>query len=191
MALHAGGTAEELRRAGADPNRLLIVEASDGYPRTFGHGDHRHALHVDEIDILSIAVGVQTEVTLTALPGQTLRGTVTEIGTATNQQGVVTFPVSVQLEVPEGLELLEGLSATASIVTSEIRNVLLVPSAAIQGNFIQPFVRVATGSEVEERSVELGAADDFWVVVIAGLVEGEQVAIEADGVAQALNEAHV
>ena len=52
LALHAGGTAEELRRAGADPNRLLIVEASDGYPRTFGHGDHRHALHVDEIDIL-------------------------------------------------------------------------------------------------------------------------------------------
>ncbi|QFS93161.1 Succinyl-CoA:coenzyme A transferase [Mycobacterium sp. THAF192] len=52
LALHAGGTTEELRRAGADPNRLLIVEASDGYPRTFGHGDHRHALHVDEIDIL-------------------------------------------------------------------------------------------------------------------------------------------
>ncbi len=134
---------------------------------------------VDEIDILSIAVGVQAEVTLTALPGQTLHGTVTEIGTATNQQGVVTFPVSVQLDVPEGLELLEGLSATASIVTSEIRNVLLVPSAAIQGNFIQPFVRVATGSEVEERSVELGAADDFWVVVTAGLVEGEQVAMPA------------
>ena len=52
LALHAGGTTQELRRAGADPNRLLIVEASDGYPRTFGHGDHRHALHVDEIDIL-------------------------------------------------------------------------------------------------------------------------------------------
>lgn len=52
LALHAGGTTDELRRAGADPDRLLIVEASDGYPRTFGHGDHRHALHVDEIDIL-------------------------------------------------------------------------------------------------------------------------------------------
>jgi HlyD family secretion protein len=132
---------------------------------------------VDEIDILSIAVGVQAEVTLSALPGQTLRGTVTEIGTPTNQQGVVTFPVSVQLDVPDGLVLLEGLTATASIVTSQIRNVLLVPNAAIQGSFIQPFVRVSAGGVVVERQVELGAADDFWVVVTAGLVEGEQVAM--------------
>ena len=52
LSLHAGGTIGELRRAGADPDRLLIVEASDAYPRTFGLGEHRHALHVDEIDIL-------------------------------------------------------------------------------------------------------------------------------------------
>src|SRR6201991_4603725 len=52
LSLHAGGTIGELRRAGADPDRLLVVEVSDAYPRTFGHGDDRHALHVDEIDIL-------------------------------------------------------------------------------------------------------------------------------------------
>lgn len=53
LSLHAGGTVEELRRAGADPQRLLVVEVSDAYPRTFGVGDqYRHALHVDEIDVL-------------------------------------------------------------------------------------------------------------------------------------------
>src|ERR1700742_1502665 len=52
LSLHAGGTIGELRRAGADPDRLLIVEVSDSYPRTFGLGEDRHALHVDEIDIL-------------------------------------------------------------------------------------------------------------------------------------------
>ncbi|MCV7368140.1 4-hydroxybutyrate CoA-transferase [Mycolicibacterium duvalii] len=52
LSLHAGGTVTELRRAGADPDRLLIVEASEAFPVTFGHGEHRHALHVDEIDIL-------------------------------------------------------------------------------------------------------------------------------------------
>jgi acyl-CoA hydrolase len=52
LSLHAGGTIGELRRAGADQDRLLVVEVSDSYPRTFGHGEHRHALHVDEIDIL-------------------------------------------------------------------------------------------------------------------------------------------
>ena len=53
LSLHAGGTIGELHRAGADPDRLLVVEVSDAYPRTFGLGqEHRHALHIDEIDIL-------------------------------------------------------------------------------------------------------------------------------------------
>ena len=44
---------EECRRAGADPERLLIVETSAKFPRTFGIlPEHRHALHVDEIDVL-------------------------------------------------------------------------------------------------------------------------------------------
>ena len=53
LSLHAGGTIGELHRAGADPERLLVVEVSEAYPRTAGLGEeHRHALHVDEIDIL-------------------------------------------------------------------------------------------------------------------------------------------
>ena len=64
LSLHAGGTIGELRRAGGDPDRLLVVEVSDAYPRTFGYGEDRHALHVDEIDIL---VG-STDAPL-ALPG--------------------------------------------------------------------------------------------------------------------------
>ncbi|MGH3676196.1 MAG: acetyl-CoA hydrolase/transferase family protein [Mycobacterium sp.] len=52
LSLHAGGTVGALRRAGADPELLLVVEVSDAYPRTFGLGEERHALHVDEIDIL-------------------------------------------------------------------------------------------------------------------------------------------
>ncbi len=52
LSLHAGGTVTELRRAAADPARTLVVEASERFPRTFGHGDYRHAIHVDEIDLL-------------------------------------------------------------------------------------------------------------------------------------------
>ncbi len=65
LSLHAGGTIDELHRAGADPDRLLVVEVSDAYPRTFGLGEsHRHGLHVDEIDVLVHS----TEAPL-ALPG--------------------------------------------------------------------------------------------------------------------------
>jgi acyl-CoA hydrolase len=53
LSLHAGGTATEMRRAAEDPDRLLIVEACAGLPRTRGlPPEHPHALHVDEIDVL-------------------------------------------------------------------------------------------------------------------------------------------
>jgi acyl-CoA hydrolase len=64
LSLHAGGTIGELRRAGADPQRLLVVEVSDSYPRTFGLGADRHALHVDEIDVLVRSIDAPL-----ALPG--------------------------------------------------------------------------------------------------------------------------
>lgn len=54
LSLHAGGTIDQLRAAGADPERLLIVEVNEGFPRTHGLGDERHALHVDEIDVLAV-----------------------------------------------------------------------------------------------------------------------------------------
>src|SRR3954470_2894554 len=36
LSLHAGGTAKELVRAGAAPDRLLVVEVSPKFPRTLG-----------------------------------------------------------------------------------------------------------------------------------------------------------
>jgi macrolide-specific efflux system membrane fusion protein len=140
---------------------------------------------VDEIDVLSIGVGVNAAVTMSALSGQTLLGTVTEIGNPSNQQGVVTFPISVRLDMPDGLELLEGLTATASVVISEELDVLRVPTTSIQGTFLEPFVRVFTIAGVEDRPVQLGSSDDFWVVVTGGLSEGEQVAMPAPSAGQA------
>jgi len=53
LSLHAGATVEELHRAGADPDRVLMVEVSEAFPTTLGlSDDHPHRLHLDEIDVL-------------------------------------------------------------------------------------------------------------------------------------------
>lgn len=53
LSLHAGATIDEFRRAAADPDRLCLVETSESFPRTVGLApDHRHALHVDEVDVI-------------------------------------------------------------------------------------------------------------------------------------------
>lgn len=53
LSLHAGATVDEIHRAAADPDRLLIVEVSEKFPRTFGVlPQHGHRIHIDDIDIL-------------------------------------------------------------------------------------------------------------------------------------------
>jgi acyl-CoA hydrolase len=53
LSLHAGSTYKEMLRVGGDPERLLIVEVSELFPRTPGfEPDYKHALHLDQIDVL-------------------------------------------------------------------------------------------------------------------------------------------
>lgn len=53
LSLHAGASVDELHMAGADPDRLLIVEVSENFPQTFGvEPEHPHSLSLDEIDVL-------------------------------------------------------------------------------------------------------------------------------------------
>ncbi|HET9727922.1 MAG TPA: acetyl-CoA hydrolase/transferase C-terminal domain-containing protein, partial [Acidimicrobiia bacterium] len=53
LSLHAGATVDELHRAGADPDRVLIVETNPALPRTIGiPPQFPHALHVGEVDVL-------------------------------------------------------------------------------------------------------------------------------------------
>jgi len=123
-----------------------------------------------------------------ALPGQVLPGTVVEIGKAAgSSQSVVTYPVSVRIETPEGLRLVEGLSATANVVLQQEKGVLLVPNQAVGGSFAQPTVRVSSGGKVTVVPVELGISDDFWVVVRSGLSEGDQVVMETAATSASAN----
>ncbi|MDT5094931.1 MAG: hypothetical protein QOH60_4294 [Mycobacterium sp.] len=96
LSLHAGGTMGELHRAGADPDRLLVVEISDRYPRTFGLGtQHRHALHVDEIDLL-----VRSADAPLALPGG--GAPPTEIDEAIARHAVSFIPSGATLQTGIG-----------------------------------------------------------------------------------------
>jgi acyl-CoA hydrolase len=106
LSLHAGGTIKQLKAAGADPQRLLIVEVNEGYPRTFGLGDHRHALHVDEIDVL-----IRGKIGPTALPQQDFGAAAAEIAAhaarhiadgATLQTGIGAIPEAIAAQLAEG-----------------------------------------------------------------------------------------
>ena len=52
LSLHAGANGSQIRQAAADPDRMLVVEVSPAYPRTYGTGSYEHSLHLDQIDVL-------------------------------------------------------------------------------------------------------------------------------------------
>jgi acyl-CoA hydrolase len=102
LSLHAGATTRECRRAGADPERLLIVEASPNFPRTFGiPPEHRHALHVDEIDVL-----VESDREPLALPQP-------EIGEVDRK-----IAENAAALIPPGATLQTGIGAVPSTIAS-------------------------------------------------------------------------
>ena len=133
---------------------------------------------IDEIDVLFVRLGAQASVSMDAFPGQVLSAAVTDIGTqATNQQGVVSYPITVEVQT-QGLEFPEGMSAVASIIITEELNVLLVPIDALFGSFEQPELQVMNSGALESRQIVLGNTDEFWAVVEFGINEGEMVVLE-------------
>jgi len=52
LSLHHGATYDELRRAGRDPERVLIIETSPHLPRTRALDGYPNEIHVDDIDVL-------------------------------------------------------------------------------------------------------------------------------------------
>jgi acyl-CoA hydrolase len=101
LSLHAGANVEEMQRAAADPERLLIVEVSEHYPRTYGWGDHHHSFAVDEIDIL-----VESD----KGPVESEDPPPTEVDRAIADH--------VRAYVPEGATLQTGIGAVPSMVAT-------------------------------------------------------------------------
>ena len=52
LSLHNGASLEEMVRAGRDPDRLLIVEASPHFPRTHALVGHENFLDLEDIDVI-------------------------------------------------------------------------------------------------------------------------------------------
>ena len=136
---------------------------------------------VDEVDVLRVLLDAIAEVRMDALPDRAIEGKVSFIGAEANsEQGVVSYPVRVRIDLPPELKAPEGLSAVASITISEHRDVLLLPANAIRGSFTQPTVNLMVDDEVVETSVTLGDSDDFWTAVTEGVGEGDMVVVESD-----------
>jgi HlyD family secretion protein len=87
---------------------------------------------IDEADIGKVQEGQEARFSVDAFPNDNFVGKVSQVRySATVQQNVVTYTAIVDVNNPD-LKLRPGMTATASIVTGQARNVLRVPNAALR-----------------------------------------------------------
>jgi RND family efflux transporter MFP subunit len=154
---------------------------------------------VSEMDIFQVKVGGDASVQLSSIPGVSLPAKVTYISpTATIQQGVVNYKVTVEIQplevptqgevtpssplasstVPQNLQLREGLTVTVSIIVAQRTGVLLVPNGAITTRGRQTYVQVVSADgTTQERAITTGISNWQYTEVTEGLSEGEQVVV--------------
>ncbi len=131
---------------------------------------------VDELDIPKIQAGQTVDVEIDAFPGQTFTGTVVKIsGVGTVSGGVATYTVTVAVDAAQGL--MDGMTASINIVTTDIKDALLVPVEAVSTANNQNYVTLASG---QTSNVTIGASNDEYVQILSGVEEGDQVLIKRD-----------
>lgn len=159
----------------ANPNNAAIVIADPSIVEISGT--------VDEVDVLFLQVDDPASIELEALGDEPLVGSISDIAAfGESNQGVVTYPVTIQTEQPAGTQLPEGLSAVAEVVIREQNNKLLAPIQALFGSVNDPILLISNDDgTLEPRSVTLGISDDFWTVIEDGVSEGETIIMTVVG----------
>ena len=142
-------------------------------------------MSIDELDISSVEVGQEVQITADAVEGQTYTGVVTEVSVAgTTSGGITTYPVTVRIDETDGL--LPGMNVDAEIVISSADDVLAIPASAVnRGDTVlitadSPSAANALDQEAPEGyvyvAVETGVSDDSYIEILSGLQEGDTVA---------------
>lgn len=134
---------------------------------------------IDEIDIADVRIGQQAIVTLDALPGMEVSGTVTYISAAaTIEAGVVLYETTITLDNPPEA-VRDGMSATADLILEQRQDVLVVPvQAVMRGANGQDIVYLLQNDEFISRDVQTGARSGRLVEITSGVAEGDTIALE-------------
>jgi HlyD family secretion protein len=123
---------------------------------------------VSEVDINSISIGQNVEVSFDAIQTNTYTGKVTEVGqVGTVVQGAVNFTVTVELtDVDEAVK--PGMTAAVTIFVKEIKDVLVVPNRAVRVNDGQRVVYILKDNVPSPVKIQLGSTSDTHSEVIGG-----------------------
>lgn len=136
-------------------------------------------IDVAEVDIVHIEQGQDATVEIDALLGQYFEGTVDYIApSSSSSDGIITYPVTIQLADTDGEQLLPGMTGVATLTDADTATSggWLVPTTAIQEHNGASIVLVQRGEEATLVPVDLGTMQGEWTVVYSSQLQaGDEV----------------
>lgn len=134
--------------------------------------------YVDEVDIGKVKVEQRAVFTVDAFPADDFTGRVMAIyPKATIQDNVVKYVVAIDIVSPYEGQLRPEMTTNVTIQL-DARQVLAIPSNAVQREGGKHYVMVWEKNRAVRREVRLGWKDGAWTEVADGLAEGQQILVE-------------
>ena len=142
---------------------------------------------VNEVDAAKISAGQKATLTFDAIDGLSISGVVQSIdlvGTVT--QGVVNYNVKITFDVQDD-RVKSGMSVSASIITNNKQDVIVVPNSAVKikngVQYVEVFsANVATSTTPElvnetpvQQEVVVGLSNDTSTEIVSGLNVGDRI----------------
>ena len=142
-----------------------------------------------DLETMQVKVGIHESIVdrvqpgqkaIVTLPDRTLEAEVTKVATVTKPAGwwtgnVVKYDTIIALPADAGLK--PGMSAEVEVILAVHEDVLTVPVAAVVETEKGPFCWVKTAQGTTRRLLKLGDSNDVFIVVEAGLAEGDEVVL--------------
>lgn len=161
------------------------LKPNDPVGRIVNNSNYKVVVNIDELDISQVKVGQKAEITIDALPGQTVEGTVTQIAEeGVVQNGAAYYPVTLTLPPTPGLKA--GMTANARILVAKKDDALLLPVEAVQernGRFFVVLPADTNSASMEQgtrrqmKEIKVGLYNETFVEVLEGLKEGDTVVV--------------
>ncbi len=139
--------------------------------------------HIDESEVGRIREGMPLDITVGALPGERIEGTLEYISPkGLMLDGAVQFEIRAAITPSPERFVRAGSSANADIVLDRRQGVLAVDERALRFEGDEIFVEIEVSpGRFERRPIEVGLSDGLKIEILGGLQAGDRLKASASG----------
>lgn len=133
---------------------------------------------VDEIDVGKLKIDMPVEITIGALPNDTITGRLNKISPkARINEGSTVFDVEIELDpINSETYLRAGYSATADVIIRRKEDIILIPERLVKlVDSVSTVEIMDTLGNIATVEIQTGLSDGLNIEVITGVSEGDKL----------------